>query len=388
MQKFKYQCIKCHKIGTNINFCNCNSNIYYNYLTPIYDYQKIRRDNLINFNYNLKERLTKYLPLLPNKEFKYTLGEGGTPLLRLKKLSKKFGSSKLYVKNETVNPTGCFKDRESSVIINLALDSDRRNMAIASSGNAAVSAAIYSNLAGLKCVCYIPKTTSIGKQKLLNIFGADIKMIDGVYATVYKFLADELQFVPKIWNITSGQNIFKEEGDKTIAFEIFEQLGVPDKIIAPIGNGSLLYGVFKGFWELAQLGLVDHLPKFIGVEIINHAPVAEAIRQNKDYVHLEAMPNSIAEGGIAAQESFCSPHAILALKKTGGKIIEINDEDLIKSLKDLIKLESFLVEPTSLAPFAALDKLDINPNEQIVCIATGNAFKNLQEIFNILSNDS
>ena len=389
MKKFEFKCIKCGQIGKTDQFCQCNQNPYYNYLTPIYDYQKIKQQNLINFDHHLKEPgLDKYLSLLPNSEFKITLGEGNTPLLKLNNFGKKLGLSHLYVKNETTNPTGCFKDRETSVVANLALDLGKKNVAIASSGNAAISAAAYSNLAGLKCTCYIPKTASIGKKRLLSIFGVSFQEVNGAYAMIYRFLVDKLQADSDIWNITPGQNIFKEEGDKTIAFEIFEQAGVPDKIIVPVGNGSLLYGAFKGFWELKQLGLIDKLPQFIGVEIKGYAPVAEAIRQNKDYIHLEAEPVSIAEGGIAAQEAFCCPKAILALKETNGIIVEITDDDLIRTLKNLLKLESFMAEPTSLAPFAALSKIEIKPDEKVVCVATGNAFKNLQEIFDILAGDT
>lgn len=389
MKKFEFKCIKCGQVSKTDQFCQCKQNPYYNYLTPVYDYQKIKERNLINFNYRLKEPgLDKYLPLLPNSEFKITLGEGNTALLKLNNLGRKLGLSYLYVKNETTNPTGCFKDRETSVVANLALDLGKKNVAVASSGNAAVSAAAYSNLAGLKCTCYIPKTASIGKKRLLSIFGVNFEEVDGTYERVYKFLADKLQSDSSIWNITSGQNIFKEDGNKTIAFEIFEQVGVPDKIVVPVGNGSLLYGTFKGFWELKQLGLIDKLPQFIGVEIKDHAPVAEAIRQNKDYIQIEAEPMSIAEGGIAAQEAFCCPHAILALKETNGIVVEIIDDDLVRALKDLLKLESFIVEPTSLAPFAALSKIDVKPDEKVVCIATGNAFKNLQEIFDILNGDA
>lgn len=389
MKKFEFKCIKCGQVSKTDQFCQCNQNPYYNYLTPVYDYQKIKEQSLINFSQRLKEPgLDKYLPLLPNSEFKITLGEGNTSLLKLNNFGRKLGLSNIYVKNETTNPTGCFKDRETSVVANLALDLGKKNVAIASSGNAAVSAAAYSNLAGLKCVCYIPKTASIGKKRLLSIFGVSFAEVDGAYAMVYKFLADKLKADSDTWNITPGQNIFKEEGDKTIAFEIFEQAGVPDKIIAPVGNGSLLYGVFKGFWELKQLGLIDKLPQFIGVEIKDQAPVVEAIRQNKDYVHIEAEPVSIAEGGIAAQEAFCCPKVILALKETAGRIVEIVDDDLVRALKDLLQLESFMVEPTSLAPFAALSKIEVKPDEKVICIATGNAFKNLQEIFDILHRDT
>jgi len=384
-KKFKYKCIKCNQIGETAQFCQCEKNPYYSYQTIIYNYQSIKER--IDFKSGLIHNLDKYLPILPNNSFAITLGEGNTPLLKFNRLGKFYNIKGLYVKNEMTNPTGCFKDRETSIVINLAKENHKDKLAIVSSGNAAVSAAAYSNIANLECRCFIPKDTSIGKKRLLKIFGAKFRTIKGEYEDIFHYLIDHKNEFSDYWNITSGANIFKEEGNKTISFEIFEQLGVPDTIVVPVGNGGLLFGVYKGFWELKQLGVINHIPKFIGVQIIGNSPVAEAIRQGQDLAEIKNDPKSIAEGGIAAKESFCSPLVIHALRQTGGSIIEITDKDLVVALKNLIKYESFLTEPTSLAPFAALSKIKCSTNENIVCVATGNAFKNLQEVFDILNSN-
>ena len=386
-QKFQYKCFKCNKVSETDKFCQCAESPYYNYQMLVYDYQTIKNKKLVDFKSGLIHGLDKYLPLLPNNSFKYTLGEGNTPILKFNRFGKIHGFNNLYVKNEMTNPTGCFKDRETAVVINLAEEGGKNKLAVVSSGNAAVSAAAYSNAAGLECICFIPDSTSAGKKKLLEIFGTKFSTVSGEYEDIFRYLIDHAAEFPGYWNITSGANAFKEEGNKTISFEIFEQLGMPDKIVVPVGNGGLLFGLYKGFWELKQLGVIDRLPEFIGVQVIGNAPVAEAIRQGKDFIHIDAEPQSIAEGGIAAQDSFYSPLVIHALKQTGGQIIEITDSDLIVTLKELITLESFLTEPTSLASFAALSKIDHSADEKVVCIATGNAFKNLQEIFDILNGN-
>lgn len=378
--------IVCGKCSTpsqkGVISCACNKGKYYNYETILYDYKKVAK------NFPLKgasKGLGRFLPLLPNREFSITLGEGGTPLLHFKKFGARYGLSRLFVKNETGNPTGCFKDRESAVGINIESEQGTRKIEIVSSGNAAISAVAYSNKAGIECVCHIPKTTSQGKKQLLQIFGAKFQLHDGDYEDIYRKVVDSRLPDDETVNFTSGKNIYKEEGDKTIAFEIFEQLGgVPDTVVVPVGNGSLLFGIYKGFWELLQMKKVKKLPRMIGVQMRGFSPVAEALRRGEDFVVLPNTPDSIAEGGIAAKESYCSPKVVKAVKETGGAVIEITDADLARALKELLADESFIVEPTSLAPFAALPQIESKPNDTIVCVATGNAFKNLEEILQML----
>lgn len=362
--------------------CACNTSKYYNYETVLYEYEKVAKNFPLTSVY---DGLDRFLPLLPNRKFSITLGEGNTPLLHFKTFGARYGLKSLFVKNETGNPTGCFKDRETSVGMNVESEKGTRKIEIVSSGNAAISAVAYGNKAGIGCVCHVPETASQGKKRLLQIFGAEFQLHKGDYEDIYRKVLDSHLPDDEVVNFTAGKHIFREEGNKTVAFEIYEQLGgVPDTIVVPIGNGSLLFGVYKGFWELLQMKKINKLPKMVGVQIAGFSPVAEALRQGKDFVALPNTADSIAEGGIAARESYCSPKAIKAIKETNGTVIEITDADLVRVLKELVEDESFVVEPTSLAPFAALSQIKVTPNETIVCVATGNAFKNLEEILKML----
>lgn len=380
--KFTIECFKCHTpLTDNQVVCACNQSPYYNYATLRYDYENASAQFT---NPSKLLGLARFSSVLPNESFDITLGEGNTPLLHFKRFGARIGAQNLFVKNETTNPTGCFKDRESAVGINLSREKKIKKIAVVSSGNAAVSAAAYSNVAGIDCICHIPVATSAGKKRLLEIFGAKLFLEPGEYEDIYRKIIDENSLDDETENFTSGINIYKEEGNKTIAFELFERLGVPDTLVMPIGNGALLYGVYKGFWELKQMGVTESIPRMVGVEIAGFAPVAEAIRQGKDHVSISEVPHSIAEAGIAAQESYAAPKAIEAITQTGGQVVEITDADLVVALKQLLADESFLVEPTSLAPFAALTKMSFASDEKIVCVATGNAFKNLEEILHIV----
>ncbi|MES2087530.1 MAG: pyridoxal-phosphate dependent enzyme [Patescibacteria group bacterium] len=374
------KCLKPSKKG--VISCTCSTSRYYDYETVLYDYKKAAENFPLVGTHN---GLDRFLPLLPNEKFSITLGEGNTPLLHFQKFGLKYGLARLFVKNETGNPTGCFKDRETAVGINVESEQGTKKIEIVSSGNAAISAVAYSNKAGIECLCHIPETTSEGKKQLLQIFGAKFQLHKGDYENIYRNVIDSHSLKDTVVNFTAGKYVYREEGNKTIAFEIYEQLdAVPDTVVVPIGNGSLLFAVYKGFWELLQMKKIKKIPKMIGVQIAGFSPVAEALRQGKDFVALPNSPHSIAEGGIAAMESYCSPKAIKAIKETDGAVIEITDADLVRVLKELITEESFVVEPTSLAPFAAFSQIKSEPNETIVCVATGNAFKNLEEILRML----
>jgi threonine synthase len=367
----------------NAGSCSCNTSRYYDFQKVSYDYEKAAKEFPLSETPN--GGLERFLPLLPNEKFAVTLGEGNTPLLHFQRFGSRHSLSRLFVKDETRNPTGCFKDRETAVGVNLEQERGTKEIKIVSSGNAAISAAAYSSRAGVQCVCHVPETISQGKKRLLQVYGAQFQSHKGDYEDIYREVIDSQAPDDKAVNFTAGSYVYREEGDKTIAFEVFEQLeGAPDTVIVPIGNGSLFIGVYKGFWELQKIGKIRKIPRMIGVQIAGFSPIAEALRQGKDFVSLSGSPCSIAEGGIAARESYCSPKVVTAIKETGGALVEITDADLIRALKELVIDESFIVEPTSLAPFAALPQIKSNPDETIVCVATGNAFKNLEEVLQIL----
>jgi len=144
--------------------------------------------------------------------------------------------------------------------------------------------------------------------------------------------------------------------------------------------------VYKGFKELKELGLTNKLPQLIGVQVKNASPIKIALERDKDFVILEHVPDSIAEG-VIARESYCSPKVIRAIKETKGLMIEVTESEIIKALKDIITIESLTPEPTSATVYAALKKLHLNENDKqkIVCIQTGNGMQHLNEIVEVVS---
>jgi threonine synthase len=325
--------------------------------------------------------LEQFLPLLPIDKLLVSLNEGGTPISQFKSYGAAHKLTNLWVKHEEINPTGCFKDRESAIVISAAMEKGILVVHVASSGNAALSTAAYAQKAGIKCMCYVPQKTSDEKKTLIRLFGAELILVEGSYEDVYRHL---VELDPLGWNVTTGQNAYRTEGDKTIAFEIWDQLGVPDVILVPCGNGGCLAGIWKGFRELYSLGKITSLPQMIAVQIKGAAPLSKALEEGSDYSILPQIADSIAEG-IVALESYSSPQAILALQESGGKVIQVTDDEIMFALKQVIKLESLVTEPTSAAVFAAVPKLAVDPESKVLCINTGSGMKFLQEIAAILA---
>lgn len=364
------QCVQCNKkYPADGSVLTClNHNPKFSYLEVVYDYKSIKK--FPDFNNRSWDR---FLSVLPINKFNTTLNEISTEATLLKQLGDILGYSNLYLKDETKNATGSFKDKESLISINKAVEFGYKNVFTVSSGNCALSASAYATKAGLICKCFVPSSTSQAKLDMITKFrGAIIKM-PGSYEDVYSKVT---KVKPKGWNITSGFNPFGNEGDKITAFEIWESIGVPDCVVVPCGNGGNLYGIWKGFEELKLIGITNKIPKMIGVQIEGAAPLKDALEKDELYCSLKNAPDSIAEG-IVATESYASPKTIKALKASGGYIITVTDQEIEIAIDQIDKTEVLLPEVTAASAFAGLPKLNCSPNAKIVVILTGSGMKYL-----------
>lgn len=355
-------------IGGKMN----KNNKYYEY-----DWCQINYRNIKQFPLTGNSIWERYKPLI-GVRVNITLGEGNTPLLTASEDLKKWsGFTNLWIKHEELNPTGCFKDRESAVVLSKVKRDRINKVSIVSSGNAALSTAAYAQIAKLKCDVYIPRKTSAAKKQLIKIYGAILYEIPGFYEDVYRYVVDH---PTNSCNVTSGQNKWRVEGNKTITYEIWEQMGyAPDIVVVPAGNGGCLAGIWKGFEELRIIGKTKNTPRIVAVQIEGAAPLKEAIRQHKQWINLGKVNDSIAEGIVAA-ESYCSPKAIEAITKSNGRVVTVNDTEVLNALSILTSKESLITEPTSAAAFAGLKKLSYDPNSHIVIINTGSGMKMISEI--------
>jgi threonine synthase len=348
----------------------------------LYNYEKIRE--IVNKKLFSRRPFNalRYKELLGfQKERLLTLGEGGTPLLKSKKLAKRLNIKHLLLKNEAQNPTGSFKDRESLLAVNKALQFGKRSVTCVSSGNAAASLAAYAAKAGLDCFVFMPAKVSIGKVSQCLVYGAKTLLVDGIYEDIFEVYLEAVEGLDIIES-SPGHNRFRVEGDKTIAYEICDQLGwrAPDWIIDNVGNGTHLYGMWKGFKELKDLGLISNLPRMVATGPIGGAPIVDCFKR-EEIEPLESCGESIAEG-LVGRWGYDAPLALKALKESEGNAEYVSDIEILKAMRMLARLEGIFAEPSSTACIAALPKLVdagiIDNKDEVVCIITGNGLKDPQ----------
>jgi threonine synthase len=316
----------------------------------------------------------------------FAIFEGNTPLIESRGLSEHYGFPNVHYKCEMVNPTGSFKDRGSAFMIAQALKLGMRNIVAASSGNLAASLAAYSLKAGLNLHIFVPKSTSVEKLELMRLLKANVVYVDGKFEDAY-YASLKSMNAGGFYSAHAGSNPFALEGYKNVSLEIFSKIGVPDIVIAPAGDGALLSGIWKGFTELRAVGLAERAPRMIAVQVKGADPIATAYHRNLlKYVEKDPV-DSIAEG-IVASESYNSILTVLALRESGGFPVSVTDEEIKRGLGYAVK-EGLIVEPTSAASLAALEKLKddgrVGREETVVAMLTGSGIKTLSEVSKVLN---
>ena len=335
--------------------------------------------------------LWRYHRMLPLEDLKnaVSLGEGNTALVKADQIYADLGMKNLWIKNEFSNPTGSFKDRPTAVGISVAKEHGVKTAAVASSGTAGVSVAAYAAKAGMKCLACVPQKTSPGKVKQLMAYGAEVTFAPGGYSQCFNIVREACKLYGYA-NLTSTYvNPYTVEGDKTVAYEIFEQLGhrVPDWIAVPIGTGPLLSGVYRGFKELAQMGAVDRLPKMLGVQASACAPIAESFLKGTDEVKACINMEDTMAGGIADQligYEGDGEYTIRQIRESGGAMTSLTETEIHEVWEALSRKEGVFAEPTGAVSVGGVKKLleqgVIKPHELAVALVTGHGLKAAQYI--------
>ncbi|MEM0010406.1 MAG: threonine synthase, partial [Candidatus Bathyarchaeia archaeon] len=323
----------------------------------------------------------RYVELLPivDRNKIVSLGEGGTSLNKCDRLGGYLGLKEVYVKNEGENPTGSFKDRGMTVGVTKALEMNMKRVACASTGNTSASLAAYAAKAGLECIVLIPSgKVALGKLVQAIIYGAKVIQVKGNFDDALR-IVEELCMTQPIYLLNSI-NPYRLEGQKTIAFEIWDQLGgkVPDKVIVPVGNAGNISAIWKGFRELYLMGLINRLPRMIGIQAEGAAPIANMIKMGSNEIKFVEKPETIATA-IRIGSPVNWKKAVKAIRESGGLAETVSDEEILSAQKLLARLEGIFVEPASAASIAGLIKLSKNglveKDELVVCVATGHGLK-------------
>lgn len=328
-------------------------------------------------------RLWRYRELLPVSGEPVTLREGGTPLYRLDTIGKELGLKELYAKHEGMNPSGSFKDRGMTVGVSMALQLNMRTVACASTGNTSASLAQYAAKAGIPAVVLLPAgKVALGKVAQALMHGAKVIAIRGNFDRALE-MVHELCLTEGLYLLNSV-NPYRLEGQKTIGFEVVDQLGgVPDRMVLPVGNAGNISAVHKGLGELIKLGFIDSMPMMTGIQAEGSRPVADAIEKNMPEVVPEMNPETIATA-IRIGAPVNAEKALRAIRETGGTALSVTDDEILAMQRDLARKEGIGVEPASAASVAGIKKMAeeglLEKDERIVCVVTGHLLKDPETV--------
>lgn len=369
----KYLCRKCGKeyeTDTMHWKCGCGGSLWLEREEPVrFTKADIRTDEFSMWRYEKAYPMKK-------ADLSATFGEGLTPLIE-----ENWEGAKVWLKNDALMPTGSFKDRGVVMLINSLAAKRIRKISEDSSGNAGASVAAYAAKAGIECNVYVPAGTSEGKVTQVIAAGAKLHKVFGPRDRA----AEAAQSGAEGVYASHNWNPYFVEGIKSMAYEIWEQLGfmAPEHIICPIGNGSIALGLEQGFRELIQNGEISRLPKIYGVQPENCNPIYRKFHnENGEFDAVETMAE-----GIALKFSSRCDEVAEAVKKTGGSMVAVREDEILTAMKKISR-KGYYMEPTSCAAFAGASKLIkedvIGNNEMIVIVITGSGLKANEKIFHYL----
>jgi len=328
----------------------------------------------------------RYAPLLPvDGRDPVSLGAGFTPLVRAERLGAELGLKDLWIKDDTANPTGSFKDRVVSVALTKARQLGFKVAACASTGNLANSVAAHAARAGMASVVLIPSNLEKAKITMTAVFGGQVIAVDGTYDDVNRLCA-ELTSERAEWAFVNvNVRAYYAEGSKTLAFEIAEQLGwhAPDHVVVPVASGSQLTKVAKGFKELAAVGLIDpHEVRISGAQAEGCAPVATAFARGIDAIE-PVKPNTIAKS-LAIGNPADGHYALDAINGSGGSCGAVSDAEIVEGIQLLARCEGIFAETAGGVTIATLAQLAqrgvIDPSERTVAIVSGHGLKTVESL--------
>lgn len=315
------------------------------------------------------ERFRRSFPLPADVDF-VSLGEGDTPLI-----SHRIFSGEIFYKCEHLNPTGSFKDRGSAVLVSALIAAGIEEVVEDSSGNAGASLAAYAARAGIQARIYVPESASGPKRSQIGAYGAQVVQIPGPRSTTAQAVQREAE-----GDVVYASHAYLPHGIagiSTIAFEIAEQLkGSPGTIITPVGHGTLLLGLHRGFRALQSAGVIDRTPVMIGVQASACAPLWTVFSGGAAGVHKASEGVTVAEG-VRIIQPLRADAVLQAIEESGGKMIAVEEEKILKG-RDVLARIGLYVEPTSALVVSALEEVFENYPGPIVLILTGSGYKALE----------
>ena len=333
----------------------------------------------------------RYADLLPVRDAApVDLGAGFTPLVRADRLAAELGLGELWIKDDTANPTGSFKDRVVSVALTKARQLGFKVAACASTGNLANSVAAHAARAGMDSVVLIPHDLEKAKVTMTSVYGGRVFAVQGSYDDVNRLCAELTSEQPEWAFVNVNVRTYYAEGSKTLAFEVAEQLGwqAPDHVVVPIGSGSQLTKVAKGFAELYQVGLLDEEPsvRVSGAQAAGCSPVATAFAEGTDAIR-PVKPDTIAKS-LAIGNPADGWYALDTIRRSGGACAAVTDAEIVDAIGLLARTEGIFAETAGGVTIATLAKLAaegvIRSDERVVAMVTGHGLKTVEALADVV----
>ncbi len=319
----------------------------------------------------LTSRYRRFLPITDDTP-PLTLGEGFTPLVRLRRLGERVGLRNLHVKVEGQNPTGSFKDRGMVVAVAKAVEEGARAIICASTGNTSASAAAYGAAAGLEVVVVLPKgRIALGKLVQAIIAGSRVIAVDGNFDAALRVVRALAEQDDHPVTLVNSVNPYRLEGQKTAAYEVCDDLGrAPDILAIPVGNAGNITAYWAGFTDYAASSIVPTRPRMFGFQAAGAAPLV----LGRPIEEPDTVATAIRIGNPASWSQ-----AIAARDESGGLIEAVSDEEILGAQLALARDEGIFCEPSSAASVAGILKVaargDVPPDALIVCVLTGTGLK-------------
>ena len=340
-----------------------------------------RRESLVGREPNMW-RYRELMPLLGD-DVPVTLGEGFTPLPHAPRLGAALGLDRLYIKDESLNPTNSFKARGQSAAITRAKALGAHTIALPTAGNAGNAAAAYSAAAGLSCKVFIPRDAKQPFVDECRLYGAEVTLVDGLITDAGRMAGE--QGKPLGWyDVSTLKEPYRVEGKKTMGYELAEQLDwrLPDWIVYPTGGGTGLVGMWKAFDELEAIGWIEpsRRPRMVSVQATGCAPIVRAFEEGTE----KAAP---WENAHTAADGLRVPRAIgdflilRAVRESGGTAIAVSDAEMVDDMIEIGSKEGISAAPEGGAALSAIRKLvalgQIKRDETVILFNTGGALKYL-----------
>lgn len=326
--------------------------------------------------------LWRYREMLPVQDDKFivTLSEGGTPLIHARRLGSRLGMDSLYIKDESVNPTGSFKARGLSMAVSRALELGADSLAIPSAGNAAGALSAYGAKAGLPVNVFMPRDTPKPFIIECRAHGARVELIDGLITDCGKHVA-ERKHKEGWFDVSTLKEPYRIEGKKTMGYELAEQCGLnlPEVILYPAGGGTGLIGMWKAFSEMEALGWIGpKRPRMVAVQAVGCQPIVRAWEQNWPDAPEWENAHTLASG-LRVPAAVGDKLMLATIRESKGQAVAVSDSDMIRSVREIGATEGLFASPEGGAVLAGLRKLValglINRSERIVLFNTGSGHK-------------